>query len=126
MDPIADMITIIRNGYASNKRSVSVRKSKIKENVAKKLVDLKFLEGIEPEKEKRRIKLNLLYRDEAPAIIGIERVSKPSLRRYSKYVELKPILGGLGEVILSTPKGVVSGREAKRMKSGGEVLLKVW
>lgn len=120
------MITSIKNGYMARKRRVDVPYSKIKENIAKKLTDLGFLESANPSTDKKYLQIQLLYRENTPAVTEIKRVSKPSLRMYFPSKNIPYVLSGRGEVILSTPKGILAGREARKSKEGGELILKVW
>jgi len=124
MNSIANMTTIIRNGYLAHKQSVELPNSKIKNEIAKKLNQLGFLESIES--NGRTLKLGLRYDNNQPAIRGIKTISKPSLRVYTSAEEMPRILRGLGEVVVSTPKGILAGHEAKKAKAGGELILKVW
>ena len=129
MDTIANMLTIIRNGYLARKQSVEIPYYRLNEDIAKKLVQLEFLDSInvEQSKDKKKIlKTVLLYKDNKPSLEGIERVSKQSVRVYTSFSKTPKVLGGLGEVIISTSKGVLVGAEAKKNKVGGELLLKVW
>jgi small subunit ribosomal protein S8 len=129
MDTIADMLTIIRNGYLARKQNVEVVYSQQNESIVKKLTQLGFLESsekVETEDKKKKLKLKLIYTNSKPALEGIERISKPSVRIYSSYSKIPKVLGGLGKVIISTPKGVLTGNEARKSKIGGELILKVW
>lgn len=124
MNSIADMITIIRNGYLARKQSVELPNSKMKKEIARKLNQLGFLESVDT--KGRILKLELRYENDQPAIRGIETISKPSLRVYTSVEAMPRILRGLGEVIVSTPKGILAGYESKKAKVGGELILKVW
>jgi len=124
MNSIADMITIIRNGYLARKQSVELPNSKIKNEIAKKLNQLEFLESVGV--KGRTLKLGLRYENDQPAIRSIKTISKPSLRVYTSAEAMPRILRGLGEVVVSTPKGILAGYEAKKAKVGGELILKVW
>lgn len=129
MDTIADMLTIIRNGYLARKQNVEVVYSQQNESIVKKLIQLEFLESserVETDNKKKKLKLNLIYTNSKPALEGIERISKPSVRIYSSRSKIPKVLGGLGKVIISTPKGVLTGDEARKSKIGGELILKVW
>ncbi|OGY24188.1 MAG: 30S ribosomal protein S8 [Candidatus Woykebacteria bacterium RBG_13_40_15] len=125
MNSIADMTTIIRNGYLARKRSVDLPYSKSKNDIAKKLLEIGFLEALES-KDKKTLKILLRYNNNEPAIKGIELISKPSLRVYASSKAIPKVLSGLGEVVISTNKGILTGAEARKMKSGGELILKVW
>lgn len=126
MDQIANMLTSIRNGYLAKKEFVEVPYSKIKAALAEKLEQLQFVQKVQADDEKRTLKIFLSYIDGQPALRGIERVSKPSLRIYTDVKNTPRVLSGLGDTILSTSKGIVSGREARKKKLGGELILKVW
>jgi len=126
MDSITNTITIIRNGYLAKKQIVSVPRSRLSEEVAKKILEAGFLEAVEVDAKASKLKISLGYQDGEPLISCVERISKPSLRFYTSAKKIPKILGGRGEVIISTPKGILTGREAKKAKAGGELLLKVW
>lgn len=124
MDPIADMLTIIRNGYMARKMQVEVPYSKFKLEIAKVLEREKFVEKVQ--KSNFHIVITLLYENHQPKISKITRVSKLGLRIYIKSQDIKKIKGGKGIIILSTPKGVMTGKEAKMKSLGGEVICQVW
>ena len=126
MDSITNTITIIKNGYLARKQAVRVPRSRLSEAVAKKILEAGFLEAVEVDAKSLRLEISLGYQDGEPLIRGIERISKPSLRFYTSVRKIPRILGGRGEVIISTPKGILTGKEAKKAKAGGELLLKVW
>jgi small subunit ribosomal protein S8 len=128
IDPIADMLTRIRNAIMASHESVLVPSSKIKLAIAKILKDEGFIDRFEVLKGKPQsmIKIQLKYTDDQPAILGLERVSKPSLRVYVEKHEIPRIYGGLGIAILSTSKGVMTGQEAWQHNLGGEILCYVW
>ena len=126
MDPISNMIAIIKNGYLAKKQAINIPYSRLNEEIAKKILEAGFLEAVEVGEKDRKLKISLGYQDSKPLIRGIERISKPSLRFYTSTKKIPRILGGRGEVIISTPKGVLTGREAKKANLGGELLLKVW
>ena len=129
-DPISDMLTRIRNAIMVNHESVSVPMSKMKESIAKIFLDEGFIEGFEVHRRgtpSANIRLYLHYRDrEESAISGLRRVSKPGLRVYVKKGEIPRPYGGLGLTILSTSKGVMTGRQAWRDGIGGELLCYLW
>jgi small subunit ribosomal protein S8 len=127
-DPIADMLTRIRNAIMASHESVLVPSSKIKLAIVKILKEEGFIDRYEVLKGKPQpmIKINLKYADDQPAILGLERVSKPSLRVYVERHEVPRVYGGLGIAILSTSKGVMTGQEAWRQHLGGEILCYVW
>ncbi|MBT3478703.1 MAG: 30S ribosomal protein S8 [Candidatus Marinimicrobia bacterium] len=128
-DPIADMLTRIRNGMAVDKRFVDIPASNLKKRIAFVLKEEKYIEDFmfveNGVKSFVRVFLKYDYRGKA-VITGIERVSKPGLRVYVGQGEIPRVLDGLGISILSTSKGVVSNKAAKRMGIGGEILCKVW
>ena len=126
MDPIANMITIIKNGYLARKRTVSVPRSRLKKEMAKKLQEAGYIESFTEGKDKRSFEMNLLYKDGEPAVHEVKIISKPSLRVYSPAAKIPRILRGRGEVLVSTTKGIMTGNEARKAKTGGELLLKIW
>ena len=128
-DPIADMLTIIRNGGKAEFAKVDIPGSKVKLEVVRVLKEqgyirnFKFLE----DGTQGKIRVYLKYvKDGQPTIYGIERVSKPSCRVYRKAQEIKPVLNGLGVAIVSTSKGVMTDKQAREANVGGEVLCNVW
>ena len=128
-DPIANMLTKIRNAYQAKHRQVEIPGSRLKLEIARILYDEGYLglfEFIEDNKQ-GVIKIGLKYLpDGEPAISGLKRVSKPGKRVYAARREIPRVLGGLGIAILSTPKGVLTDRESRKEKVGGEVLCYVW
>jgi small subunit ribosomal protein S8 len=128
IDPIADMLTRIRNAIMANHESVLVPSSKIKLSMVKIFSEQGFIDRYEVLKGKPQpmIKIYLKYTDNQPAILGLERVSKPSLRVYVEKHEIPRVYGGLGIAILSTSKGIMTGQEAWRQRLGGEILCYVW
>jgi small subunit ribosomal protein S8 len=128
IDPIADMLTRMRNAIMVNHDSVLVPSSKIKLSIVKILSEQGFVDRYEVLKGKPQpmIKIYLKYTDDQPAILGLERVSKPSLRVYVEKHEIPRVYGGLGTAILSTSKGIMTGQEAWRQRLGGEILCYVW
>jgi small subunit ribosomal protein S8 len=128
-DPIADMLTRIRNAIMAKHDFVLVPASRIKLSVAKILKEEGFITDYEVLKSKshRAIKIYLKYSDNNQSVItGLERVSKPSLRVYVNKKEIPRVYGGLGIAIVSTPKGVISGKQAWHQEVGGELLCYVW
>ena len=128
-DPIADMLTRIRNGMAVDKRFVDIPTSNMKKRVAFVLKEEKYIEDFmfveNAVKSFIRVFLKYDYRGKA-VITGIERVSRPGLRVYVGKNEIPRVLDGLGISILSTSKGIVSNKAAKRIGVGGEILCNVW
>ncbi|MFC1981776.1 30S ribosomal protein S8 [Chloroflexota bacterium] len=128
-DPIADMLTRIRNAIMARHDSTLIPASRMKFSIAKILKEEGFINDYEVTKGKleRVIKIHLRYYDgHQPAIYGLERVSKPGLRVYAQQKEIPRVYNGLGIAILSTSNGVKTGQEAWRMGIGGELLCYVW
>ncbi|NJK90446.1 MAG: 30S ribosomal protein S8 [Blastochloris sp.] len=127
-DPLADFLTIIRNANKVSKAEIIAPYSRLKGDVADVLKKEGFIEDFELTKEGKlpKLKVTLKSNQRQKAIRGIRRVSKPGIRIYVGAREIPKVLGGLGVSILSTPKGVMSGREAKKQNVGGEVLLYIW
>jgi len=127
-DPIADMLTRIRNAIMAGHESVLVPTSKLKLSIVKVLKEEGFIDRYEVLKGKPQpmIRIHLKYTSDQPAILGLERVSKPSLRVYVERREIPRVYGGLGIAILSTSKGIMTGQEAWRRRLGGEILCYVW
>jgi small subunit ribosomal protein S8 len=128
-DPIADMLTRIRNGVHAKHDAVSMPSSKIKVAIAKVLREEGFVRDFEVDQEggrpMLRVHLNYTGRKD-PVLTGIKRVSKPGLRVYVQKREIPRVFGGLGVAILSTPQGVMTGKSARQKNVGGEVLCYVW
>ncbi|TCP95570.1 SSU ribosomal protein S8P [Cricetibacter osteomyelitidis] len=125
-DPIADMLTRIRNGQAANKVAISMPSSKLKVAIANVLASegyiesVKVLEGTKPELE-----ITLKYFQGKPVVESIQRVSRPGLRIYKRKDELPKIMGGLGIAVVSTSKGVMTDRAARQAGLGGEIICYV-
>lgn len=124
MDRISDMLVIIKNGYMARKASVSMPSSKFKLELSKLLSKEGYVGKVT--EEDKVIKIELVYEGQNPKIRQIIRVSKPGLRVYSKSKNIKNVKGGLGATIVSTPQGVMTGKEAKMKKLGGEVICQLW
>jgi len=133
-DPIADMLTRIRNAVMAGHAQVALPSSKIKLEIAKILKEEGFLEGFEVvdgEIEAQKfLRLKIKYvgerRERRAVISGLERVSKPGRRIYTKKTDIPWVLSGIGVAILSTPKGVMTGARARQLGVGGEIICKVW
>ena len=127
-DPIADLLTRVRNAAMARHDSVSIPASKMKILVAKILKDEGFISdySIIKGEPQRTIKITLKYIDKQPAFIGLERVSKPGLRIYTGKKEIPRVYGGLGIAVISTSKGLMTGQQAWKKNIGGEVLCYVW
>lgn len=134
-DPIADMLTRVRNSVMVGQNLVGMPSSNIKVEIARILKEEGFIEGYEvvdgensgPQKV---LRLKLKYvgerRQRRPVITGLERVSRPGRRVYTRKTEIPWVLSGIGIAILSTPKGVMTGQRARQLGVGGELLCKVW
>ena len=128
-DPIADMLTRIRNAQLVGKTTVAMPGSKLKAAIAKVLKDEGYIDNFEVqniENNKKSLVLTLKYYAGSPVIEKIERVSRPGLRIYKSCDEIPRVMNGLGVAIISTPKGVMTDRKAREGKVGGEVLCYVW
>ena len=128
-DPIADMLTRIRNAVMARHDSVLIPSSKMKLSISRILKEEGFISDYEVLRGKlhRVIKIHLKYSDKnQPVISGLERVSKPGLRVYVQQKEIPRVYGGLGIAIVSTPKGVITGQQAWRQGIGGELLCYIW
>jgi small subunit ribosomal protein S8 len=128
-DPIADLLTRIRNGLGARHVEVRVPHSRVKVRIAEILMREGYIEEVEviPAAIQSEIRIRLKYAaGREPVIKGIKRVSKPGLRVYAGRQELPKVQGGLGIAIVSTSKGLMTDREARRQKVGGEVMCEVW
>ncbi len=127
-DPIADMLTRIRNAIAVNKNEIRVPASKLKKAIADQLKDANYLEKVELESASPRAILHIVINnsDEDANISEITKVSKPGRRVYVGATEIPKVKSGRGTVLISTSKGIMTGEAAKKAKLGGEVLVKVW
>lgn len=128
-DPIGDMLTRIRNGQKARKATISSPASTLRENILEVLKEEGYIRGYNREKISEgieHINIELKYYENQPVIQELTRVSKPGRRVYVKIKDLKPINNGLGVVVLSTPKGVLSDGKARELNVGGEVLCNVF
>jgi small subunit ribosomal protein S8 len=127
-DPIADMLTRIRNGSRARHTEVAVPASRTKRAIAEILRDEGFIESFDETREGPRAVLHvkLKYVGKVPVISGLKRVSKPGLRVYAAKTDIPRVLGGLGVVIVSTSHGIMTGARARQAQLGGEVLAYVW
>ncbi len=128
MDNIANMLVQIKNAQAIGKKTAVIPFSKTKFAIAKILEKTNFIAavGTEDRKEKKVLVVDLKYQNQKPAISGIKRMSKPGCRIYVSYQDLKPVKQGRGLAILSSSKGILTDKEAKEQKAGGELLCQVW
>jgi small subunit ribosomal protein S8 len=127
-DPIADMLTRIRNACQAGHRRVDIPVSKFKVEVARLLRDNRYIQEFAVLDDGRHglLRLYLKYDGERPVIHEVQRVSKPGLRRYVKAREVPRVKNGLGMAILSTPRGLMSDRDARRARKGGELVAVLW
>ena len=127
-DPIADLLARVRNAAAAQKHEMFVPYSKIKSEIIRILKDEGYITDFELDTTAAhpRIKITNKLANRTSAITGLKRVSRPGLRRYVGAQEIPRVLGGMGVAILSTSRGVLSGREAKKQKVGGELLAYIW
>lgn len=128
-DPIADMLTRIRNGLMARQKQVVMPGSKIKVAIARILKDEGYIRDFEVTKDVPQAQLRIVLkydRDRKPIVTGLKRISKPGRRVYASRAEIPWVLSGLGVAIMSTPQGVMTGHRARRQGVGGEVLCYIW
>jgi small subunit ribosomal protein S8 len=133
-DPIADMLTRVRNAVMIGQSLTAMPHSKVKVEIAKILKEEGYIEGYEvadgerPGEKVLRVKIKYVgeRRERKPVITGLERVSRPGRRVYTKKHDIPWVLAGIGVAILSTPKGIMTGQRARQLGVGGEILCKVW
>lgn len=128
-DPIADMLTVIRNGCRAKHKRVEVPASRLKSEILKVLLKEKFISNYKYIEDGKQGKLRIYLKytpDEKSVISGIERVSTPGLRRYVNAKNVPRVQGGLGIAIISTSRGVMTDKEARKLGVGGEVICKIW
>lgn len=127
-DPIADMLTRIRNAYLAGLKTTKIPHSKIKHALAEKLVELGYLDNmmVEEGTPNSHLVVKLKYMGKFPVMTGLVRVSKPGRRVYQSVGEIKSVLSGHGSVIISTSKGIMSDKQAREAGLGGEIICKIW
>lgn len=127
-DPISDMLAQIRNALLLNKESIEIPHSKIKKEISRVLKENGYLaDFIEVSDDKfKKIKLTLKYTRGKTVIQGLKRISRPGRRMYVKKDDLPYVLGGMGIAILSSSHGIITGQQARRLNTGGEVLCYIW
>ena len=127
-DPIADFLTRLRNAARSNRNDVSVPYARMKEEIAKILKQEGYIDGFEIDTQAKpaQIKVTMKFVNRVPALSGLRRVSRPGLRKYVGSADIPRVLGGMGVAILSTSRGVITGRQARKEKVGGELVAVVW
>jgi small subunit ribosomal protein S8 len=128
-DPIADMLTRIRNASAARHRELTLPSSRVKREIARILTEEGFIDGFSTNQDgvQELLHLQLKYVEgRTPVVSGLKRISKPGLRVYARKTEIPRVLGGLGMAILSTSRGIMTGSQARKLNLGGEVLCYVW
>ena len=127
-DPIADMLTRIRNANRNHAKTVSIPSSKMKLEIAKILKEEGYISEVNIEKNdvQDNLTLTLKYHNKERVITGLKRISKPGLRVYAKAEDIPHVLNGLGIAIISTPKGIMTDKNARKNNVGGEVIAYVW
>lgn len=126
-DPIADMLTRIRNGFLAHLKTVSVPHSNMKLGIAKLLEEAGYISRVSVEGDKKKtIILTLVYKAKQPSLSSIKRISKPGRRVYVDAHNLPRTLSGYGVSIISTNKGLMFGKQARKLKVGGEIICQVW
>ncbi|HAE72813.1 MAG: 30S ribosomal protein S8 [Candidatus Thioglobus sp.] len=126
-DPVADMLTRIRNAHMVDKKEVNIPASNLKSAIASVMQQEGYIESfsVDGEAAAKTLTIKLKYYDDKPVIDSLQRISKPSLRVYVKSTEMPSVMNGLGIVIVSTPKGVMTGQNAAAENVGGEVLCSI-
>lgn len=127
-DPIADMLTRIRNANSAKHESVEIPSSKMKQDIAQILLDEGFIKGYNVTEDDKQgiLTIDLKYKDNQRVISGIKRISKPGRKIYVRSKEVPSVLGGLGIAIISTSQGIVTDKKARANNIGGEVICYVW
>jgi len=126
-DPVADMLTRIRNASNQHHELVDVPYSKVKMEIAKILLEEGYIASCEVvEDTHKTIRITLKYFENKPVIQGLKRISKPGLRMYAEVENLPRVLNGLGTAIISTSKGIVTDKKARELNVGGEVMAYIW
>lgn len=127
-DPIADMLTRIRNASRAEHKIVDIPASRLKTSIARTLYSRGFIRGFRLIEDGKQnvLRVYLAYRNDQPLIVGLKRVSKPGCRVYTGADDIPRVMGGRGIAVLTTPRGVLTDAEARKQHVGGEVLLHVW
>lgn len=124
---VIDLIIRIKNGYMSKKEKIFSPYSSIREEILKKMIELKFIKDYKKKGEKvKKIIIDLRYEGVVPAVTDVKIYSRPGRRHYVSYRDLKPVLNGYGYSFLTTSKGILTDKEAKKEKLGGELLFSIW
>ena len=127
-DPISNLLTIIRNGIRVQKETVDVPASKLAGRILEIFKGDGYIDDYRLMKDSTQgtFKIYLKYENKSPVIIGLKRISKPGLRVYTRFERLPYVLNGLGTAVISSSKGVLNDRDARKMKVGGEILCYIW
>ncbi len=128
-DPISDLVIRIKNASSAGKATLSIRHTNFIESVAHALKKAGYLSTVEKKKDSTSfpvLEIGLIYFGKEPRVHNVERISKPSRRIYTRASDLRTFRSGFGNVVLSTPKGVLIDTDAKKQKVGGEVLFRIW
>lgn len=127
-DPISNLLTIIRNGIQARKETVDIPASKMNDKILEIFKADGYIEDFRLMKDNAQgtYKVYLRYGGKKPAILGLRRISRPGLRVYKRNDDLPRVLNGMGTAVISTSKGVVTDREARKLKLGGEILCYIW
>jgi len=125
-DPISDLLTRLRNANLALVPEMEVSHSKMKESIAHILKKEGYIADCSVDGKAKKLKLKLKYEGRKGVIVGLRRVSTPGLRRYVRATEIPRVLGGMGTAIVSTPRGVMTGVDARKQNLGGEVICYVW
>lgn len=128
MDTIANMLSGVTNAGKANKETVTVPFSNLKSEIAKAMHTHGFIKAVHETKigNHKGLEIVIMYKDGSPRICGVKRVSKPSRRVYKGTNDIKPVKFGAGTLFMSTPKGILTGREARKEMVGGEALFEIW
>ena len=127
-DPIADMLTRIRNASRAEHKMVDIPASKLKTSIARTLYNKGFIRGFRKMEDNKQgmLRVYLAYRNDQPLIVGLKRISKPGCRVYTDADNIPRVMGGRGIAVLTTPLGILTDAEARKQHVGGEVLLHIW
>lgn len=127
-DPVADLIIQIKNASSANKPAISLPYSELKFTISELLAKEGFVKSVSKKgkKVKKFLDIDLLYKENTPRVKGVKRISKPGKRVYKKVGEIKPVKQGYGILVLSTPKGILTDKQARQEKVGGEAMFEIW
>ncbi|MGB8815989.1 MAG: 30S ribosomal protein S8 [Minisyncoccia bacterium] len=127
IDPISNFVNGIKNANIAGKETVEFYNSKIKEAIARALLKEGFIKEISKKKKSNKIEITLAYTEgNTSRVTDVQRISKQSKRVYESYKDIRPFLNGFGRTFFSTPKGILTDKEARKERVGGEVLFKIW